>query len=160
MQETNAPVDSVASTPQPSQSPVRRAATDARSAGRLVMVVLDAVHRVQAEQASDLAVRWNCKAGKCGSCSAEINGVPRLMTMKRMLDGRTLKLPTDGVDCWAAEAACARIAAALSARAMVLIGSFIEVCLGGSNGTEAKVRARMRNHAREICEFSSTDSVC
>ena len=38
------------------------------------MVVLDAVHRVQAEQAGDLAVRWNCKAGKCGSCSAEING--------------------------------------------------------------------------------------
>ncbi|HEV3485028.1 MAG TPA: 2Fe-2S iron-sulfur cluster-binding protein, partial [Vicinamibacterales bacterium] len=38
------------------------------------MVVLDAVHRIQAEQAPDLAVRWNCKAGKCGSCSAEING--------------------------------------------------------------------------------------
>ena len=36
------------------------------------MVVLDAVHRIQAESASDLAVRWNCKAGKCGSCSAEI----------------------------------------------------------------------------------------
>jgi succinate dehydrogenase / fumarate reductase, iron-sulfur subunit len=43
------------------------------------MVVLDAVHRIQAEQANDLAVRWNCKAGKCGSCSAEINGMPRLM---------------------------------------------------------------------------------
>ena len=28
--------------------------------------------------------RWNCKAGKCGSCSAEINGVPRLMCMTRM----------------------------------------------------------------------------
>ena len=38
------------------------------------MVVLDAVHQIQAEQANDLAVRWNCKAGKCGSCSAEING--------------------------------------------------------------------------------------
>jgi succinate dehydrogenase / fumarate reductase iron-sulfur subunit len=37
-------------------------------------VVLDAIHRVQADQAGDLAVRWNCKAGKCGSCSAEING--------------------------------------------------------------------------------------
>ena len=37
------------------------------------MVVLDAVHRIQAEQAHDLACRWNCKAGKCGSCSAEIN---------------------------------------------------------------------------------------
>jgi succinate dehydrogenase iron-sulfur subunit len=48
------------------------------------MVVLDAVHRIQAEQASDLAVRWNCKAGKCGSCSAEINGKPRLMCMTRL----------------------------------------------------------------------------
>jgi succinate dehydrogenase / fumarate reductase iron-sulfur subunit len=48
------------------------------------MVVLDAVHRIQAEQASDLAVRWNCKAGKCGSCSAEINGMPRLMCMTRL----------------------------------------------------------------------------
>jgi succinate dehydrogenase / fumarate reductase iron-sulfur subunit len=48
------------------------------------MVVLDAVHRIQAEQATDLAVRWNCKAGKCGSCSAEINGNPRLMCMTRL----------------------------------------------------------------------------
>src|SRR6476469_5165441 len=48
------------------------------------MVVLDAVHRIQAEQAPDLAVRWNCKAGKCGSCSAEINGTPKLMCMTRM----------------------------------------------------------------------------
>jgi succinate dehydrogenase / fumarate reductase iron-sulfur subunit len=48
------------------------------------MVVLDAVHRVQADQAGDLAVRWNCKAGKCGSCSAEINGKPRLMCMTRL----------------------------------------------------------------------------
>jgi succinate dehydrogenase / fumarate reductase iron-sulfur subunit len=48
------------------------------------MVVLDAVHQVQAEQANDLACRWNCKAGKCGSCSAEINGKPRLMCMTRM----------------------------------------------------------------------------
>ena len=48
------------------------------------MVVLDAVHRIQAEQAGDLAVRWNCKAGKCGSCSAEINGKPRLMCMTRL----------------------------------------------------------------------------
>ncbi|MDA8292403.1 MAG: succinate dehydrogenase/fumarate reductase iron-sulfur subunit [Actinomycetota bacterium] len=47
-------------------------------------VVLDVVHRVQAEQAPDLAVRWNCKAGKCGSCSAEVNGKPRLMCMTRM----------------------------------------------------------------------------
>ncbi len=50
------------------------------------MVVLDAVHRIQAEQAGDLAVRWNCKAGKCGSCSAEINGLPRLMCMTRLRD--------------------------------------------------------------------------
>ena len=48
------------------------------------MVVLDAVHRIQAEQAPDLAVRWNCKAGKCGSCSAEVNGNPRLMCMTRL----------------------------------------------------------------------------
>src|SRR3954469_1631667 len=48
------------------------------------MVVLDAVHRIQATQAGDLAVRWNCKAGKCGSCSAEINGHPRLMCMTRL----------------------------------------------------------------------------
>ncbi|WP_195167493.1 succinate dehydrogenase/fumarate reductase iron-sulfur subunit [Mycobacteroides abscessus] len=47
-------------------------------------VVLDIIHRIQATQASDLAVRWNCKAGKCGSCSAEINGRPRLMCMTRM----------------------------------------------------------------------------
>src|SRR5437870_12378396 len=48
------------------------------------MVVLDAVHQIQAQHANDLAVRWNCKAGKCGSCSAEINGSPRLMCMTRM----------------------------------------------------------------------------
>ncbi len=48
------------------------------------MVVLDAVHQIQAEQANDLAVRWNCKAGKCGSCSAEINGMPKLMCMTRL----------------------------------------------------------------------------
>jgi succinate dehydrogenase / fumarate reductase iron-sulfur subunit len=50
------------------------------------MVVLDAVHQIQAEQANDLAVRWNCKAGKCGSCSAEVNGKPRLMCMARLSD--------------------------------------------------------------------------
>jgi succinate dehydrogenase / fumarate reductase iron-sulfur subunit len=47
-------------------------------------VVLDAVHMAQATQAGDLAVRWNCKAGKCGSCSAEVNGIPRLMCMTRL----------------------------------------------------------------------------
>ena len=56
------------------------------------MVVLDAVHHIQAEQANDLAVRWNCKAGKCGSCSAEINGVPKLMCMTR-LDQLNLDMP-------------------------------------------------------------------
>src|SRR5213594_3918904 len=54
------------------------------------MVVLDAVHQIQGEQASDLAVRWNCKAGKCGSCSAEVNGRPRLMCMTRLTE-----LPAD-----------------------------------------------------------------
>ena len=48
------------------------------------MVVLDALHAVQAQQANDLAIRWNCKAGKCGSCSVEINGKPRLSCMTRM----------------------------------------------------------------------------
>ncbi|MDH4246502.1 MAG: succinate dehydrogenase/fumarate reductase iron-sulfur subunit [Deltaproteobacteria bacterium] len=48
------------------------------------MVVLDAIHHIQAHDAHDLAVRWNCKAGKCGSCSAEVNGKPRLMCMTRM----------------------------------------------------------------------------
>jgi succinate dehydrogenase / fumarate reductase iron-sulfur subunit len=50
------------------------------------MVVLDAIHQIQAEQANDLAVRWNCKAGKCGSCSAEVNGMPKLMCMTRLSD--------------------------------------------------------------------------
>lgn len=54
------------------------------------MVVLDAVHQIQARQATDLAVRWNCKAGKCGSCSAEVNGMPKLMCMTRLSD-----LPVD-----------------------------------------------------------------
>jgi succinate dehydrogenase / fumarate reductase iron-sulfur subunit len=53
-------------------------------------VVLDAIHQIQADQANDMAVRWNCKAGKCGSCSAEINGMPRLMCMTRVD-----QLPTD-----------------------------------------------------------------
>jgi succinate dehydrogenase / fumarate reductase iron-sulfur subunit len=47
-------------------------------------VVLDVIHRIQATDAPDLACRWNCKAGKCGSCSAEVNGKPRLMCMTRM----------------------------------------------------------------------------
>src|SRR5262245_2105127 len=48
------------------------------------MVVLDAVHAVQELHSPDLAVRWNCKAGKCGSCSGEVNGRPRLMCMDRL----------------------------------------------------------------------------
>lgn len=48
------------------------------------MVVLDVIHKIQAEQANDLGVRWNCKAGKCGSCSMEINGKPKLSCMTRM----------------------------------------------------------------------------
>lgn len=47
-------------------------------------VVLDILHRLQATQVPDLAVRWNCKAGKCGSCSAEVNGRPKLTCMTRM----------------------------------------------------------------------------
>jgi succinate dehydrogenase / fumarate reductase, iron-sulfur subunit len=50
------------------------------------MVVLDVIHKIQAEQANDLAVRWNCKAGKCGSCSAEVNGKPCLLCMSRVSD--------------------------------------------------------------------------
>ncbi len=59
------------------------------------MVVLDVIHRIQATQAPDLACRWNCKAGKCGSCSAEVNGTPRLMCMTRMnlfADGETISV--------------------------------------------------------------------
>ena len=67
--------------------------TDGNGGGKLVdytteitegLVVLDVVHKIQATQANDLACRWNCKAGKCGSCSAEINGIPKLMCMTRM----------------------------------------------------------------------------
>lgn len=50
------------------------------------MVVLDVIHSIQAEHAPDLSCRWNCKAGKCGSCGAEVNGKPRLMCMTRMED--------------------------------------------------------------------------
>ncbi|TNE84359.1 MAG: succinate dehydrogenase/fumarate reductase iron-sulfur subunit [Deltaproteobacteria bacterium] len=50
------------------------------------VVVLDVIHLAQAEHANDLAVRWNCKAGKCGSCSMEINGKPKLGCMTRVSD--------------------------------------------------------------------------
>src|SRR5437879_6738216 len=48
------------------------------------MVVLDAIHYIQGHLALDLAVRWNCKAAKCGSCSAEVNGRPMLMCKTRV----------------------------------------------------------------------------
>jgi succinate dehydrogenase / fumarate reductase iron-sulfur subunit len=50
------------------------------------MVVLDALHWIQAHEAPDLAVRWNCKAAKCGSCSAEVNGRPSLTCKTRLSD--------------------------------------------------------------------------
>jgi succinate dehydrogenase / fumarate reductase iron-sulfur subunit len=55
------------------------------------MVVLDAIHQIQAESAGDMAVRWNCKAGKCGSCSVEINGKPKLSCMTRMNSSGTTR---------------------------------------------------------------------
>jgi len=55
-------------------------------------VVLDVLFTLQAEQANDMAIRWNCKAGKCGSCSMEINGMPKLGCMTRMSS-----LPAEGV---------------------------------------------------------------
>ena len=56
------------------------------------MVVLDALHSIQAHQSPDLAVRWNCKAAKCGSCSCEVNGLPRL-TCKTRMDSLPLDQP-------------------------------------------------------------------
>jgi len=78
------------------------------------MVVLDAVHRIQAEQANDLAVRWNCKAGKCGSCSAEVNGLPRLMCMTRLSD-LPLEEPAPGGWRSGTSSACKSSASASSA---------------------------------------------
>lgn len=54
------------------------------------MVVLDAIHHIQAKEDNKLAVRWNCKAGKCGSCGGEVNGKPKLLCMTRIDT-----LPTD-----------------------------------------------------------------
>jgi succinate dehydrogenase / fumarate reductase iron-sulfur subunit len=56
------------------------------------MVVLDALHYIQGHLAPDLAVRWNCKAAKCGSCSAEVNGRPRL-TCKTRVDSLPMDQP-------------------------------------------------------------------
>src|SRR2546422_9415985 len=64
--------------------PTRGEFKDYRVEAEEGMVVLDVIHRLQATQATDLAVRWNCKAGKCGSCSAEVNCQPPLMCMSRM----------------------------------------------------------------------------
>src|SRR5438067_12453901 len=64
--------------------PTRGEFKDYRVEAEEGMVVLDVIHRLQATQAPDMAVRWNCKAGRCGSCSAEVNGKPRLMCMTRM----------------------------------------------------------------------------
>src|SRR5207244_9808975 len=50
------------------------------------MVVLDAIHYIQHNLDTDLACRWNCKAAKCGSCSAEVNGRPVLMCKTRIED--------------------------------------------------------------------------
>jgi succinate dehydrogenase / fumarate reductase iron-sulfur subunit len=81
------------SKPEPAGRATFRVWRGDRQGGKLVdyttsvspgMVVLDAIHQIQAEQANDLAVRWNCKAGKCGSCSAEVNGSPKLMCMTRL----------------------------------------------------------------------------
>jgi succinate dehydrogenase / fumarate reductase iron-sulfur subunit len=85
------------SPPHPRSEPLGQATfrvwRGGREGGKLVdyttgvspgMVVLDAIHQIQADQANDLAVRWNCKAGKCGSCSAEVNGMPKLMCMTRL----------------------------------------------------------------------------
>jgi succinate dehydrogenase / fumarate reductase iron-sulfur subunit len=50
------------------------------------MVVLDALHWIQGNASPDLAVRWNCKAAKCGSCGGEVNGRPKLMCKTRLSD--------------------------------------------------------------------------
>ncbi|OLS29191.1 MAG: Fumarate reductase iron-sulfur subunit [Candidatus Heimdallarchaeota archaeon LC_2] len=50
------------------------------------MVVLDVIHKIQATDNLELAVRWNCKAGKCGSCGAEVNGNPKLLCMSKLSD--------------------------------------------------------------------------
>lgn len=43
------------------------------------MTVLDGILYIQSRLDGTLACRWNCKAGRCGSCGAEVNGVPRLL---------------------------------------------------------------------------------
>ena len=50
------------------------------------MVVLDAILSIQENQDTELAVRWNCKSGRCGSCGMEVNGMPKLACMTRLSD--------------------------------------------------------------------------
>ena len=64
------------------------------------MVVLDAILNIQAEQASDLAVRWNCKAAHCGSCSAEINGVPKLLCKTRIEEYEGREMNVQPLKAW------------------------------------------------------------
>ena len=64
------------------------------------MVVLDAIHQIQAEQDSSLACRWNCKAAKCGSCSAEIDGRPSLMCKTRVDDFPTGEINVGPMKTW------------------------------------------------------------
>jgi succinate dehydrogenase / fumarate reductase, iron-sulfur subunit len=52
--------------------------------GVVGMVVLDAIHYIQHNLDTELACRWNCKAAKCGSCSAEVNGRPVLLCKTRV----------------------------------------------------------------------------
>ena len=99
------------------------------------MVVLDAVHQIQAEQAPDLAVRWNCKAGKCGSCSAEINGHPKLMCMTRLSEldlGQPVSIEVDAYGGREFKGRIDSIAAATGARFSLLppdnaSGNFVKV---------------------------------
>jgi succinate dehydrogenase / fumarate reductase iron-sulfur subunit len=50
------------------------------------MVVLDGIHWIQEHVDPELAVRWNCKSGRCGSCGMEIDGMPKLACMDRFAD--------------------------------------------------------------------------
>ena len=92
---TSATAKSPGTPPEPGSEATFRVWRGDAQGGRLVdyttrvtpgMVVLDAIHQIQADQANELAVRWNCKAGTCGSCSAEVNGTPRLLCMTRLND--------------------------------------------------------------------------
>ena len=101
------------------------------------MVVLDAIHQIQSESANDMAVRWNCKAGKCGSCSAEVNGMPRLMCMTRMSD-----LPMD---------APVTIEARVEAERMVRESQgFIASFIASARSLRWKIHMDARRNAAEV----------